>query len=73
MKIKGDGFTVYSCELCGAAFSTDKDHERAITGIKKDSNGRHIVREFSRNTEKHICWKCVDSIRSEECNFHDGL
>lgn len=69
MKVKE--FGIYICNLCDSAFSTDKDHGRAITGIKENSNGRHIVREFSKNSEKHICWSCVDSIRSDECNFYD--
>lgn len=67
MKIKNYG--IYVCDLCGEAFNTNGFHERAITGFIKNSNGRHIVREYSRNSEKHICLRCVDSIRSENCNF----
>lgn len=69
MKVKG--FGIYICNLCGSAFHVDQDHEKAITGIKENSNGRHIVREYSQNTKKHICWKCIDSIRSDQCNFFD--
>lgn len=67
MKVKG--FGIYICNLCDSAFSTDKDHTKAITGIKKNSNGRHIVKEFSHNSKIHICFRCIDSIRDDECNF----
>ncbi len=68
MKVKGLG--IYICNLCDTAFSINSNHEMAITGIKENSNGRHIVREYSHNTEKHICWKCIDSIKSDQCNFN---
>lgn len=69
MKVKD--FGIYVCSLCDSAFSTEKDHEKAITGIKENSNGRHIVKELSRNSKNHICFNCIDSIRSDECNFGD--
>ena len=68
MKVKLIG--IYICELCGNAFKTDQDHEKAITGFKRNSNGRHIAKEYSRNSEKHICYYCIDSIRDDECNFN---
>lgn len=67
--MKVNGFGIYICNLCDTAFMIHEDHEMVITGIMKNSNGRHIVKEYYRNSKKHICFNCIDSIRSDECNF----
>jgi hypothetical protein len=60
---------IYVCELCGSAFKDTEGHQEEITGFKKNSNGRHIAKEHSKDSDKHICYNCISSIKDSKCNF----